>query len=1070
MTVSGYQFKESFMTSKKIVIYQPKSRLLLTVCAFLVLLSGTSLSAQTLNIEVVSDHSGQRLQVDGRDFMVFGMNWGYMPIGQNYTYDFWGKSDHFIKTALEQEMSLLKDMGVNAIRQYVGIPPRWVEYIYETYGIWTILNHAVGRYGLTIDGAWVPATDYSSPKVISQIRGEIEQLAIEFRDTPGLLMWLLGNENNYGLHWSSFEIEALPEDERWGAKARYLYQLMGTVIDDLHRLDPHHPVSMANGDLGYLDIIAEECQGLDIMGTNVYRGISVRDMYEVVDEKLGIPVMFTEFGCDAFNARTMQEDQYNQARFLLGQWQEIYEQSAGKGRVGNAIGGITFQWSDGWWKYQQDANLSIHDTNASWPNGGYPYDFVEGENNMNEEWWGICAKGFTDTQGYYNVFPRAAYYALRDACALDPYGPGTDLATIRTHFASVELMSTMLRARSDKAALQAESSQLIALNELSIRMETISTGGSNVSTPDEAQSGSSDYPTFKGFDHLQSYYAEIGAHPAENVSGTLTLNFLGHVPENPIDEIFYENRGRSETVMTDDGTIVMNDIERFRIHNASVSWDDRWFQLNAFYRTGHYHWSYEGDFFGFYREANYGPNLDMYGGEAPLGVEVTGKKLFDGFKIAYGPELWWGANPSLLAKYQQTVSRFELALVHQEDLEEQTSTVTSSAVPQQPIRRTSLYLATERGPFGLELGGIWAGSNKVGEKFFYVENDRALQDDIKDIDAFGGRAKLTFTHGGWMWYAQGAYQGLVADGAADQTQTFTGWRLKYTGSGNQMSVHSGLAMNRGNWQVAPNFMWQKPLIGPISSDAPLPATPRNVLDDPFAVLSSREVTAAELLITYDPTPATWMYSWDSDMRENARLAASLGLVYYHLPTTRDANLAFMEYGGGLHLNAFPGAPPARDHWEVHARIVSKRSEHFGLIANLFGGTGEAKGDDDRLIERYGGKVSLIANSVKLVLGASLNDWGPYDYHRDFNLTYPLQLGADLSRVLGPARWWDLPQTRIGISYHWRSLDQYSPRFCPAMTTDPLGEQVCDPDYPGADNGNEWEIRTYLQLSLGKRTS
>ena len=1058
------------MTSKKIAIYRPKSSLLLTVFALLILLSGTSISAQTLNIEVISDHSGQRLQVDGQDFMVFGMNWGYMPIGQNYTYDFWGKPDDFIKTALEIEMSLLQDMGVNAIRQYIGIPPRWVEYIYENYGIWTILNHPIGRYGLTIDGVWVPATDYSDPKVISQIRGEIEQLAIQFRDTPGLLMWLLGNENNYGLHWSSFEIEALPEDERWSAKARYLYRLFGTVIDDLHRLDPNHPVSMANGDVGYIDIIAEECQGLDIMGTNVYRGISVRDLYEVVDEKLGIPVMFTEFGCDAFNARTMQEDQYNQARFLLGQWQEIYEQSAGKGRVGNAIGGITFQWSDGWWKYQQDANLSIHDTNASWPNGGYPYDYVEGENNMNEEWWGICAKGFTDAQGYYNVFPRAAYYALQDACALDPYASGTDLDRIGAHFASVELMTTMLQARSDKAALQAEASQLISLSELSMRLETISTGGSRVSTPDVAQQGAGVYPAFKGFDHMQTYFAEIEAHPAENVSGTLTLNYLGHVPTNPIDEIFYENRGRSRVVVTDNGSVTMNDIERLRVHNASVNWDDRWFQLNGFYRSGHYHWSYEGDFFGFYREANYGPNIDIYGGEAPLGVEVTFKKQMSGLKVAYGPELWWGANPALLVKYQRTMGSFGLAAVHQEDLEEQTSTVTSSAIPLPPIRRTSLHMTTDYGPFGIELGGIWAGSNKVGETFYYVKEDRALQDDIKDTDAFGGRAKLTFTHGGWMWYGQGAYQGLVADGGPDQTQTFTGWRLKYTGSGNQMSVHSGLAYNRGNWQFAPNFMWQKPLIGPIPSDAPAPAAPRNVLNDPFAVLGSREVTAAEFLITYDPTPATWMYSWDSDMRENARLAASIGLVYYHLPTTRDANLGFMEWGGALHLDSFGGAPPARDHWEARTRIVSKLRPTLGLIANFYGGTGEPSGDDTRLIHRYGGDIRLIANSVKLVLGAKLNDWGPYDYHRDFNLTYPLQLGADLSRTLGPARWWDLPQTRIGVSYHWRSLDQYSPRYCPMMMPDPSGGQTCYPDYPDGEDGNEWEIRTYLQLSLGKRTS
>ena len=88
-------------------------------------------------IQVVSDASGSRLQVDGRDFMVLGMNWGYMPIGQNYSYDFWGQPDEFIETALAREMSLLKEMGVNTIRHYVGMPPRWVQYVYETYGIYS---------------------------------------------------------------------------------------------------------------------------------------------------------------------------------------------------------------------------------------------------------------------------------------------------------------------------------------------------------------------------------------------------------------------------------------------------------------------------------------------------------------------------------------------------------------------------------------------------------------------------------------------------------------------------------------------------------------------------------------------------------------------------------------------------------------------------------------------------------------------------------------------------------------------------------------------------------------------
>ena len=112
---------------------------------------------------------------------------------------------------------------------------------------------------------------------------------------------------------------------------------------------------MANGDLQYIDIIAEEVKGLDVFGANVYRGISFGDLFAGGEgEARACPVMFTEFGADAYNARENREDQVSQARYLLGQWQEIYEQSAGKGGVGNAIGGMTFQWSDGWWKVGQE--------------------------------------------------------------------------------------------------------------------------------------------------------------------------------------------------------------------------------------------------------------------------------------------------------------------------------------------------------------------------------------------------------------------------------------------------------------------------------------------------------------------------------------------------------------------------------------------------------------------------------------------------------------------------------------------------------------------------------------------
>ena len=84
--------------------------------------------------------------------------------------------------------------------------------------------------------------------------------------------------------------------------------------------------------------------------------------------------------------------------------------------------------------------------------------------------------------------------------------------------------------------------------------------------------------------------------------------------------------------------------------------------------------------------------------------------------------------------------------------------------------------------------------------------------------------------------------------------------------------------------------------------------------------------------------------------------------------------------------------------------------------------------------------------------------------RDFNLTFPKQYMADFSWVFGKPQWWDVPETRFGVRSTWRSLDRYSPRFCPTQTTNGAGDSVCDPLAPGFADGNEWEIRTYLTVA------
>ncbi|MBA4378552.1 MAG: glycosidase [Gemmatimonas sp.] len=1024
-------------------------------------------------VEVVTDDSGSRLQVGGRDFPVFGMNWDYMPIGHNYTYNLWAQPDEMIVAALDREMSLLQNMGVNAIRQSVGVPPRWVAYIHEKYGIFTVLNHVVGRYGLTLGGVWTPATDYGDPATRAQLRGEVMSMVAQYRGTPGVLMWLLGNENNYGLSWKSFEIEALPEGERDAARARRLYSLFGEIIRDVHRLDPDRPVAIANGDVQYIDLIAEECPDLDVFGTNVYRGVSARDLFQVVREKLGTPVMFTEFGADAFNAVTMREDQATQARYLLAQWREIYAQAAGQGRVGNAIGGLVFQWSDGWWKYLQDSRLDVHDTNASWPNGGYVEDFREGDNNMNEEWWGIAAKGPPDAHGLYEVYPRAAYYALRDAFRLDPYAPGTDPAAIAAHFDRITAAGAALEARGASASLETDALGKVRVKGLRLEYETYSTGGENVSTPPSSTPQAA-FPSYRGFDNGQSFYADLEAKPSGAVTGRLSLNVLGHVARNRIDEVFYENRGRPQAVRAADGSVLQLDAnERVKVYRSSLSWNDKRFDLEAFYRAGHLHWQYEGDFFGLYRDAYYGENVDIYNGEAPIGFEIAGKRGLAGLKAAFGPQLWWGANPAAFLKYQRRAAGADWTVVFQDDFTQQTQLSSSVAIPVRKTRKASLQLKAPIGRFVFEGGVLWSGQPRVGETFQLV--DEALlasgasltpadvrQDAIVDGDTFGCKGKLTWQRGRWNWYAQGAYMGLVAEAGPTAIPTFTGWELRDSGSGNQANALTGVAVTLGNWQVGPNFLWQKPVVGPMPGPDQLAYTqgrPRDILSDPFAVRGNRETKAAELMVVYDPTPATWMWTWDSDAREDADLAASLGLVFRRHETTADAGL-FISAENLIY--PFPGGTPPRDLWELHARVANRVGAGARMIGHLYWGTAEPNGADRRLVHRFGADARIAWRSAALAGYLKLDDFGPYDYHRDFNLTYPLQAMADASLTLGSPVWFSLPQTKLGVRLTYRTLDRHSNRYAPEGYAEPAVGEL----YPeGLPDGREWEIRTYLHLSL-----
>ncbi|MEZ4651675.1 MAG: hypothetical protein R3E97_23305 [Candidatus Eisenbacteria bacterium] len=95
-------------------------------------------------------------------------------------------------------------------------------------------------------------------------------------------------------------------------------------------------------------------------------------------------------------------------------------------------------------------------------------------------------------------------------------------------------------------------------------------------------------------------------------------------------------------------------------------------------------------------------------------------------------------------------------------------------------------------------------------------------------------------------------------------------------------------------------------------------------------------------------------------------------------------------------------------------MVARPSPTARIVGQLYAGTGEPNGDDPRLVHYYGLTARVTGRALAFATYVKLNEWGPYDYHRDFNYTYPIQLMGDVSYSLGTPAWFDLPQTRFGV--------------------------------------------------------
>ncbi|MFH1691543.1 MAG: hypothetical protein ABIC68_03095 [Candidatus Omnitrophota bacterium] len=389
--------------------------IIMFLVSFVFLLGMTQVPRKKVSVEVLKN-GHFRLKVDGRPFIVKGVCYNPISIGKTHDYNFWGDP----LEPWKKDGEMMKKMGINTVRFYqpgedLEEVKKVVADLYSNYGVRTMM------------GTWLkfwnyPAPFYDDEDFRRSVKQEVLAMVEALKDEDGILFWVLGNENNFSFSgkinpWSSDRLDAIKDPrQRLREKAGVYYSLINELAREIHEIDPNHPVVMGNGELAYLDVANEAAPDVDIVGCVIYRGKTFGNIFSSLKKMYDKPIVFIEFGCDAYNAHEKREDEDMQAFFIESQWAEIYKNLANNPNgEGNCLGGVMFEWSDEWWKHNDyDSNAwSIHDTESNWSNGSYYLDIKAERNmNMNEEWFGIVSLRKNEN-GLDERVPRKSYYAIR---------------------------------------------------------------------------------------------------------------------------------------------------------------------------------------------------------------------------------------------------------------------------------------------------------------------------------------------------------------------------------------------------------------------------------------------------------------------------------------------------------------------------------------------------------------------------------------------------------------------------------------------------------------------------------
>lgn len=308
---------------------------------------------------------------DGRydRFPVQGAAYSPVPIGS-------GIGDPHITPAIhDRSMALLAEMHANTIRTYGGAD--------------TVLLRKAAAAGIrVIVGYWVQLDmDLSDPANRKAILDGFVSLVSELKDEPGVLMWNIGNEQN----WNNGNTRAWYSLVQEMAVAAYAVEGPG-----------YHPVCANNGAFANIGDAAFDADDasltyMDLWCANDYQ-TDFTPSFDTFRIRTKKPIVMTEFGIDALDHRTRQEDETKQESYDGANWSQILAASD------VCAGGTVFEFTDEWWKAGDPLSHDFGGSARSVSPDGY----------SDEEWWGLVAvTPDANGDGQDEWRPRSVYYMFQ---------------------------------------------------------------------------------------------------------------------------------------------------------------------------------------------------------------------------------------------------------------------------------------------------------------------------------------------------------------------------------------------------------------------------------------------------------------------------------------------------------------------------------------------------------------------------------------------------------------------------------------------------------------------------------